>query len=494
MKISLVPRAAPDGCIRIWIGILATQAPVLAWFLDGDPVADARIHPLRPLASAIPAELLGALPADDFVGVFEIDGLDPGTAYLVSVKASIPGETASAALRTRTLISSIPSLLDGTFNVLLASCFYRPEDKTGQVGVFAGQLNGALRPDLTLLLGDQVYLDLPTLANFPDDAAALARRFEGDYRANWQGETGYSQLLTLAPTASVPDDHEYWNNFPHGSPFIQNSWTQSGRDNWTTAAAALYQAFQFSYEPKAYHHGGPAELGDASVITVEPLSFFMADGRSRRDPGRAAVLTARGREQLKQWVSEAIQKRHIGIFVTGQSMLDSPVGGLKGALAGYQLSNYGDFSYVTHELGRFAEAGLPIIMITGDVHWGRVAAARDTRTGRESIFEIISSPTSLVSTVGKDQLIALQGAIKGRTDAWPRHSSAEPVPEFLWFGDFGARFVCSRMHEQRGNHFALLSFTRSGAGIHLRTTYYPIHEDFNQRKPQAVREITLSPA
>lgn len=494
MKISLVPRAAPSGCVRIWVGILASQAPTLTWLLDGNPVTAARIHPLRPLVSAIPVELRGALPADNFTGVFEIGGLHPGTAYKISLSASAPDATASAELHTRTLPSSVPSVLESTFNVLLASCFYQAEDKAGLAGVFANQLNGAARPDLTLLLGDQVYLDLPTLANFPNNRTALARRFEGDYRANWQGEAGYSQLLRLAPTASAPDDHEYWNNFPHPSPIVQNSWTQSGRDNWTAAAAALYKAFQFSYEPDAYHHGGPAELGDATVINVEPLSFFITDGRSKRDPGRSAVLSARARAQLDHWVSDTIQKRQIGVFITGQSMLDVAVGGLRGTVAGYHLPNYGDFSYITNALGRLAEAGLPLTMITGDVHWGRVAAARDARTGRESIFEIISSPTSLVSTVGKDQLVALRGSIGGRTEAWPRHSSPQAVPEFLWFGDFGARFVCSRVHEQRGNHFVLLSFTRSGAGVHLRTTYYPLHEDFSQRRPQAVREISLIPA
>lgn len=494
MKISLVPRAAPSDRLRIWVGILAPQVPTLVWHLDGDLVTDARIRPLRPLASAIPANLLDALPADNYAGVFEISGLHPGTLYEVSLSANTPNATASAELRTKTLPSSVPNLLDSTFNVLLASCFYRGEDKTGQVGVVTSQLNGATRPDLTLLLGDQVYLDLPTLVNFPDNRAALARRFEGDYRANWQGETGYSQLLRVAPSASIPDDHEYWNNFPHPSPVVQNSWTQSGRDNWTEAAAALHQAFQFSYEPATYHHGGPAELGDASVINVEPLSFFMADGRSKRDPDRAAVLTARAREQLDHWVSDTINRRRIGVFTTGQSMLGVAVGGLKGKIADYQMANYGDFSYITNTLGRLAEAGLPVIMITGDVHWGRVAAARDARTGRESLFEIICSPTSLVSTVGKNQLLALQQAITGHADAWPRHASAEPVPEFLWFGNFGSRFVCSRVHEQRGNHFVLLSFTRSGAGVNLRTTYYPIHEDFNQRRPQAVREISLIPA
>lgn len=175
-------------------------------------------------------------------------------------------------------------------------------------------------------------------------------------------------------------------------------------------------------------------------------------------------------------------------------MLDVSVGGLRGVAAGYHLPNYGDFSYITHALGRLADAGLPITLITGDVHWGRVAGARDTRTGRESIFEIISSPTSLVSTVGKDQLVALWSSIGGRTEPWPRHSSSQAVPEFLWFSDFGARFVSSRVHEQRGNHFVLLSFTRSGAGVHLRTTYYPLHEDFSQRRPQVVREISLIPA
>ncbi len=494
MKISLVPRAAPSDRVRIWVGILASQAPALVWHLDDHLITEARIHPLRPLASAIPVNLLHALPADNFTGVFEISGLHAGTFYKVSLSANISGATANAELRTRTLPSGVPSLLDGTFNVLLASCFCQAEDKTGQAGIFAGQLNGGGRPDLTLLLGDQVYLDLPTLADFPIDAVALARRFEGNYRANWQGEAGYSQLFGVAPTAAIPDDHEYWNNFPHSSPFIQNSWTQSGRDNWTIAAAALFKAFQFSYEPDTYYHGGPAELGDASVIDVEPLSFFLADGRSKRDPGRATVLTARGREQLEHWVSDTIQKRRIGLFITGQSLLDSVAGGIKGKVADYLMPNYGDFHYITKALGRLSEAGLPVILITGDVHWGRVAAARDTRTGRESIFEIISSPTSLASAVGKDQFVALGGTITDQRDPWPRHSKPRPTPEFLWFGDFGPRFVCSGMHEQRGNHFVLLSFARHGTGVSLRTTYYPIHEDFNQRTPQTVPEISLLPA
>ena len=115
----------------------------------------------------------------------------------------------------------------------------------------------------------------------------------------------------------------------------------------------MFKAFQFFYEPDTYYHGGPAELGDASVIDVEPLSFFLADGRSKLDPGRATVLTARGREQLEHWVSDTIQKRRIGLFITGQSLLDSVAGGIKGKVADYLMPNYGDFHHITKALGGF---------------------------------------------------------------------------------------------------------------------------------------------
>lgn len=494
MKITLAPRAAPNNCLRLWIGVLAAQVPALTWHLDNVPLSAARLQPLRSLASAIPDELLDERPAANFTGVFEISGLVPGRVYKVSVTASANGAITSTELRTKTLPSAIPDLLDGTFNVLLVSCFHHAEDKGGQAGLIASHLNSAARPDLTILLGDQVYLDLPTLANFPPDALALARKFEADYRANWQGEAGYSQLLRLAPTISVPDDHEYWNNFPHPSPFIQNSWTQPGRDSWTIAATALYKAFQFTHERDAYLHGGSAALGDASVIDIGPLSFFFADGRSLRDPARATVLTKRARRQLENWAAEVIRKRSIALFITGQSLLDPASSEWEGKIVDYLMPNYGDFGHISGVLGKLAEAGLPVVLITGDVHWGRVAAIRDAHTGRESIFEIISSPTSLASSVGKDQLAVARNAVSGKANAWPRHSMPGPVPEFLWFSGFGGRFSCSRTHEQVGNHVALLSFARTGSGVRLRITYYPLHEDPSLCKPQSLREMSLAPA
>jgi hypothetical protein len=489
MKLTLVPRVAPPDVLRVWVGAQAAQAPTLTWSVDGKLLADTAVRALRPMASAIPQALAGGR-ASNFSGVYELRGVKAGKRYRATVGAAVGAISASAELVTSTLPAAVPGVFDKPFNVLLVSCFHQAEDR-GQAAVIATELTGPSSPDLTLLLGDQVYLDLPTLANFPEDTPALARKFEADYRANWQSETGYARLLTLAPTASLPDDHEYWNNFPHASPIIQNSWKEPGRRNWAAAASALFDAFQFSYDPDTYLFGGPAQPGDALVIDVEPLSFFLADGRSKRDPDRAWVFTRRGVEQMQRWVADTIAKRRVGVFITGQSLLDPAASTLEGRVADYAMPNYMDFGRITEILGRISDAGLPLILVTGDVHWGRVARASDNRTGA-SIYEIISSPTSLVTSVGSDQWKSMWGAIKGGND-WPRHSDAADVSDFLWTGRFGKRFGCTRIHAQKGNHVVLLSFARNGAGVSLRTTYYPIHKDATLRKPCALEEISLRP-
>jgi hypothetical protein len=223
-------------------------------------------------------------------------------------------------------------------------------------------------------------------------------------------------------------------------------------------------------------------------MDVEPLSFFMADGRTKRDPDRRFVFTDRGMQQLDHWVEQTIAGRRVGIFATGQSLLSARAGGFAGRVGDYEMPNYGDFGRVAQALARIPAAGLPLLLITGDVHWGRVARALDSSTGA-AIYEVISSPSSLVSTVGVDEAKRAWNFFK--RDDWPRHADAEPVPDFVWPGSFGKRFACSRIHPQKGNHVALLSFSRSGSGVSMRATYYPIAERGAIRNPVALDPIML---
>src|SRR6185436_18747728 len=161
-----VTRAAPNARIRVWIGAFqVTEAPAITWTINQqaeNPQA------LREISSVRPDDLLpaGGSPettARAFTGVYEFAGLEADTPY--EITATVDGETTT--LRTRTLPNEIPQELDRWFNVLLVSCFHQAEDRGGLAGTIVSQLSAISRPHLTFLAGDQVYLDLPTLQDFP---------------------------------------------------------------------------------------------------------------------------------------------------------------------------------------------------------------------------------------------------------------------------------------------------------------------------------------
>lgn len=417
-----------------------------------------------------------------FTGVYEFSGLTSDTFYRVRVNAD--GED-SPTLETRTLPDSVPTEIDRSFNVLLVSCFHQAEDRGGLASTIVSQLKATSKPHLTILAGDQVYLDLPTLKDFPDDQAWLAEKFERDYTLNWSGPLAYTEVLAAAPSISSPDDHEYWNNYPHPSPIIGNSLTEDGRRHWREAAQAMYDGFQLPY---------PAKVGEGVAIDVHPLSFFVADTRSGKDIDRKFTMKPDARKQLDSWVSQVIDKKRFGVFVSGQSLFGDAAGSFEGAVGDYELANYGDYAEIVTILKRLVDAGRPVLCLTGDVHWGRVATTTDIRTGRIAFTEVISSPVSLVSTVGADQgkrLVGFLGGLFGKENPWPRHSDPGTLPTFLGSNVLAGGFPCSLVHGQRGNHAVMLSFRQQGGGLELRVKYWPISRDMQVGKPTEVRPIEL---
>lgn len=487
MDLVLYPRAAPGDRLRVWAGSFRrAQAPELTWWLDGQPATPRALRPISSVRSgdALPKNTPPASVPRAFAGVYEFANLQPDTRHEITVQAD--GERASWSLRT--LPTQVPNVLDRWFNVLLVSCFYQGEDVQGVAGTVISELKGAAQPHLTLLVGDQVYLDLPTQVIFPAEPDRLADKFEADYRRNWAGPGGFGQVLAAAPSACIPDDHEYWNNFPNATPVVANTWTAGGRAAWQLAARQLFEGFQRSYD---------GQLGDAFTLDVAPLSFFLADGRTFRDPDRRFMLSRAGRDQLDAWAQRVIDGRLFGVFVSGQSLFSEPAGFFTGKIADYEMPNYQDFPQIVRALTRIADAGRPVLCLTGDVHWGRVTEARDQISGRTAFREIIASPTSLVATLGADQVATartwLGGLLGGTADPWPRHAAAQPAPAYFAGDVTGSRFACASpaLHQQRGNHVVLLSFQQSGGGVDVRVTYYPLSLVDSIRKPIVVGPFRL---
>ena len=482
MDIRLYPRPLPTTAehpkagrqLHMWIGVFGASAdPVLSWFVNGSPSNPIPIVPLGRIRSIDnpPSGLTRNLS-----GVYEFKDLEPDREYRIRVSS----DHEEASIDVHTLPDELFTDSSQAFNVLLVSCYYQPEDKKALVSAVVDKLNGAQRPHLTLLLGDQVYLDLPTLTDFKDDPKWLETLFETYYVRNWQGPGGLCSILASAPCVHIPDDHEYWNNAPHSSPWVGNSYSPEGRQNWRRAAETLYQAFQ--------KHAG-LRLGEPFILDIPPLSFFLADTRSQRTENRAQLMDTPAKQALKSWCERLVRDRLFGIVATGQSLYDEPAGTAKGKVVDYSLSDYGDYPEIMGYLKTVPEKGSPLLCLTGDVHWGRMTKSIDVKANRDAFYEIISSPSALVATAISDQLLKAGSAIGdlfGKSTPWPRHADFKKAPDFLAMDVLGKSYASRYLNDQTGDQVTLLSFTRSGYGVNVRVTYYPIHPIIEMRQPKIV--------
>jgi hypothetical protein len=491
LALALVPHAAEQrDRLHVWVGVAGVSAaPALAWSLDGRAVIPTT---LRPLAPVLTGALATRAETTVYTGFYELElgELPPGSAMTLGLRAGAERIERPVA----TLPVRVPAGPADTFNVLLLSCFHQLEDKTGAAGAILSRLK--VRPHLTLFAGDQVYLDLPTLLDFQDEPGWLGNKFQNDYLANWFGDRrasrdpraiapGYPEILALAPSVFLPDDHEYWNNYPFWASVVQNSWTPAGRARWRKAAEACYVAFQ---------QDAAVPFGAARTFDVEPVSILLLDTRSQRSltsrvqPGD--LLGGPARSALTAWVDRLVARATdahpwFGVLVTGQSFFSPAAGALKGALADYEYPDYAaDYAFMVGQLERVTRAGLPVILATGDVHWGRVLRADDPAAPGATVFEVISSPTSLVSSVMIDQAKQVWGALKGLVgarDPWPRHGDPGKPPER--FGSLGqystavARRATGRPAAMRGNQAFMLRFARTGSGVDVDVTCYPLSGD-----------------
>jgi hypothetical protein len=454
----LVAPASPEGTVRLWVGVLGyDDLPTLSWRVVSVDVPAPTV--VRPLAPSVPwADRVRAATS-----VVDLSGMTDG-AHTVEVTARTPEEQSTDRLAVRVLPRAIPDDPNTAFNVLLVSCFYQPKDKSGRAGALVENLSGQDRPHLVLTVGDQVYLDVPA-TNLTKDRTALAAAFTAKYAANFAGRDGYTSILRAAPVAAVPDDHEYWNNYPHRSAWLPPTWTDEGRASWRQASRALYDAFQLG-APDQYTYR----------FDVHPLSFFMMDNRTFRDADTGASLRPADKNAYQTWVAEMCESRMVPVIATGPSLFQRASTGVA-AWVDRNLANYRDYRVVMEGLIAMARAGRPVLALTGDVHYARVLDA--TLFGTDAgvphpfgrIREVIASPTCLVAS--QDHRAAATP---------PQRFHPAPGAPLL---QCRAVFPEHPGEDLKGNNLAMLTFRRHGSGVQLTVRYWPVTD----RPPYASRDL-----
>lgn len=481
-------QASDARSLQLWVGLFDTEDPPPVTFrIDGADVVAVPMSPMRPIRDAVFGPT--GKPANHR-GIFRIDGRDPGRRYRVEI---IAGQD-HRVLPTSTLPDALPAKLDGSFNILLCSCYYQPEDASGLLGTVASQV--MLRPQLTMMLGDQIYGDLPLFEDLPEDEPGIRQKLGEKYRRNWVtpqlGAGGLASVLARAPVVCVADDHEYWNNFPFRQTQLPNTWTDTRRGRWQRAAQDLFEDYQLA---------GPA--GGVQRIDIEPLSMLVVDMRSLRDEAFGRLVSDATLVEMRQWASDLIARKQagnpsVGLLSSGQALFVSAASDSAKRKADAEMANYAQFEQaVMPLLEALADEGIPVVYVTGDVHWGRVAQGVDVRSGRVLLHEVIASPSRLIRVPlidsGKEAMGSLRG-IFGKRDPWPRHSNPGEVPEHLGTSkrfQLHCDVKAGEGHGQRGDHIAILSFSRAGRGVDFNVTYYAISTDKPLGKSLTTRTYEL---
>jgi hypothetical protein len=238
-------------------------------------------------------------------------------------------------------------------------------------------------------------------------------------------------------------------------------------------------------------------VGDPFILDVPPLSFFVLDSRTWRRRDRRQSIAAGALGSMEAWVDRVLSQDLYGVIATGQSYFEEKAG-FMGRFADYKLPNYKDFDPQVRQILRLAFEGRnPVITITGDVHWGRLLTASAPGTGAALVHEVISSPTSLVYDprgAGKRARHAMDRLLGRKTDPWYLHSEPAKPPGRFGVAELPGRQLAPRsIHGQKGNHVAVLSFRRSGLGLDLRVSFWPIHGPDKPLRPNHETEIRLRP-
>jgi hypothetical protein len=386
-------------------------------------------------------------------GRIPLPALEPRTPYALQLRA---GDSVVARGSITTLPSRLPSVGEKPFTVLLGSCFCRKKDDAGDVGRTVFHLPTGAAPEIKILCGDQVYLDSPWYSFArPHTLATLQSLFVENYAATWTQEGGFRDLLAEGANYFMSDDHEFWNNAPTPGSYAVDTWLGplGHHDDWWRAATDLIAAFQ-----------SPATTDQ---IAVPPLSIFLSDTRRNRDRDRDQLITQDDLDALRDWVRKLTAP---GMLVVGQPIFDVQHGA-KGHFVDWGLADYRQYRELVSIL---TAARYSIVVLTGDVHYGRVAHC-PLRSGAQ-LVEVISSPLMLVD--------------KSAGGSWS--AAPDTFPAFDVPGVVKSRVTTERGFQAFHNHFLTLELAGRGpTAIDLSVKYWPIASGGATTHSTTVFEQTL---
>jgi len=283
----------------------------------------------------------------------------------------------------------------------IGSCYCEATDKGAEHWSVLKSfgLDNPLR--LRVLCGDQVYLDLsqasgnPIIMNAPNPWER--------YPEHWESRR-FRAFLAALPTVVLADDHEFWNDYPHGNAYLL--WDESQPNGplgqKMNRAFAVFQA-ALNLDPAAVVDDGQeidrllSEEAPTFLLDLGLLQLFVLDTRTRRtryDASRPRFTAGPWLQRAIQWIQNLTTP---GVLLVSQPMVEQRTSWFKRkthTMGDVNLPDYDeDFADLWEAI---LAAGHDVLVVSGDIHWSRLyQIARPLNPGRE-VFEFISSPLARI--------------------------------------------------------------------------------------------------
>lgn len=355
------------------------------------------------------------MPGESNRWAVRIEGLRPDTVYRIGLRAGAQPAAETGFVRIRTA----PERLAGGTGLLigLASCYF-PSDEywtNGRAVVDCLEerarrpflLGAAPAPDsrralphATFLCGDQIYADVPRAPG-----RSRVGLYRGRYADAWQASR-LGPVLERGGNFFTADDHEFWNGYPERMFWLSRSWNRSWRETARIAGDA------FLVHQGAWNH--PPELGPADPEgaawtrgQLGEVDLFVADARSMRTDRKARRCpdripsggacapdtppSAMGRRQLDALIDWLTNVRRVGLLVLPQPLAQTG-GRFDSALSDFSST----FERVRRGLSRTVQRGASVVVLTGDIHWGRLVSWQPATAAPGRLVEFVASPIARV--------------------------------------------------------------------------------------------------
>ena len=399
-----------------------------------------------------------------FWALVSFRNLKPGAAYKVEfdrfVEATgdiiVPGWQHLRSGYFDTLPRRIPKIGKKPFTIGLGSCYYDHRDGGQAAGAYQALYergSKGVRPDITFLTGDQVYLDIG-FDSLSRDSDEIKQRVADDYAQHWRSLGG---ILNRGGTWMLPDDHEYWNDYPfHDSliPQLLALRLSSVRSAWAKASKDAVKNIQRSPVVETFSIGND-------------LSFCLADLRSFRS--KNGFLPRIQFQRLVDWAE--------GLTCTGVFVIPQPLIVEENKSERNLLSFKTQYTRLLEAMG---SSGHDIVLMSGDVHFGRIASC-DIGLNGGRLIEIVSSPLSNLTYLNGIATSTPKHTPKRfphkdiRIDGW-QSNLVNYASEFD-VGTRRGRLFSAYPRSRTREHFMTVSFQRpAGGGLRLTAQAWRVRE------------------